>query len=139
MVTGRPPFVGDSAVSVISQHTSVDPVAPSWHNPDLPTALEEVILRLLEKSPADRFEDAVAVRGALRRAADAAERDGRVEVAAAEHEPNPMEGLAGGVFVGREREVERLREGLEDALAGRGRLQMLVGEPGIGKTRTAEE
>src|SRR5919204_4575853 len=98
MVTGRPPFVGDSAVSVISQHTSVDPVAPSWHNPDLPTALEEVILRLLEKSPADRFEDAVAVRGALRRAADAAERDGGVE-AAAEHEPNPMEGLAGGGFV----------------------------------------
>src|SRR5205807_1436564 len=43
------------------------------------------------------------------------------------------------VFVGRDREVEHLRGGLEDALAGRGRLLMLVGEPGIGKTRTAQE
>src|SRR5919206_4573739 len=50
-----------------------------------------------------------------------------------------MEALAGGVFVGREREMEQLLAGLEDALAGRGRLLMLVGEPGIGKTRTAQE
>ncbi|MGA6946503.1 MAG: AAA family ATPase, partial [Solirubrobacterales bacterium] len=52
---------------------------------------------------------------------------------------NPLESLAGGVFVGRERELERLREAVEGALAGRGSLQLLVGEPGIGKTRAAEE
>lgn len=44
-----------------------------------------------------------------------------------------------GVFVGREQAMAELREGLEDAFAGRGRLALLVGEPGIGKTRTAEE
>ncbi|MBI3325755.1 MAG: ATP-binding protein, partial [Nitrospinae bacterium] len=54
-------------------------------------------------------------------------------------EPNPLSRLAGDVFVGREREMDELRAGLEDALAGRGRLIMLVGEPGIGKTRTANE
>jgi hypothetical protein len=43
------------------------------------------------------------------------------------------------VFVGRERELAELRGGLNDALAGRGRLFLLVGEPGIGKTRLAEE
>ena len=43
------------------------------------------------------------------------------------------------VFVGRERELDGLRAVFEDAFAGRGRLVMLVGEPGIGKTRTAEE
>ncbi len=43
------------------------------------------------------------------------------------------------VFVGREREMAELTAALEDALAGHGRLVMLVGEPGIGKTRTAEE
>ena len=52
---------------------------------------------------------------------------------------NPLESLAGGVFVGRERELERLREAVDAALAGRGSLQLLVGEPGIGKTRAAEE
>ena len=43
------------------------------------------------------------------------------------------------MFVGREREMEELVGALDDALLGQGRLVMLVGEPGIGKTRTAEE
>jgi class 3 adenylate cyclase len=136
MLTGRPPFAGDSAVSVISQHTSAEPVAPSWHAPDVPRPLEEVVLRLLAKAPEDRYPGAAELREALRHAQGAAESDRRREIAV---EANPMEGLAGGVFVGREREMERLLAGLEDALAGRGRVLMLVGEPGIGKTRTAQE
>jgi DNA-binding SARP family transcriptional activator len=44
-----------------------------------------------------------------------------------------------GAFVGREAELEELHAGLEDALAGRGRLFLVVGEPGIGKSRLAEE
>ncbi|HLX04436.1 MAG TPA: AAA family ATPase [Candidatus Binatus sp.] len=42
-------------------------------------------------------------------------------------------------FVGRERELAELRTGLEEASAGHGRLFLLSGEPGIGKTRLAEE
>jgi predicted ATPase len=45
----------------------------------------------------------------------------------------------GGVFVGREREIEALLLGLEDAFEGRGRLFLLSGEPGIGKSRLADE
>ena len=45
----------------------------------------------------------------------------------------------GHVFVGRQREMAQLRAALDDALGGRGRLVMLAGEPGIGKTRTAQE
>ena len=44
-----------------------------------------------------------------------------------------------GVFVGRGREVAELVGALEDALAGHGRLVLLVGEPGIGKSRLADE
>jgi predicted ATPase len=44
-----------------------------------------------------------------------------------------------GHFVGREEETARLRGALDDALAGRARLVMVVGEPGIGKTRTVEQ
>src|SRR5919202_1311795 len=136
MLTGRPPFAGDSAVSVISQHTSAEPVAPSWHAPEVPRPLEEVVLRLLAKAPEDRYPTASELREALRHAKGAAESDRRRDATV---EANPMKGLAGGVFVGREREMERLLAGLEDSLAGSGRLIMLVGEPGIGKTRTAQE
>jgi DNA-binding SARP family transcriptional activator/tetratricopeptide (TPR) repeat protein len=46
---------------------------------------------------------------------------------------------ARGTFVGREREMAELTGSLDDALAGRGRLVLLVGEPGIGKSRLADE
>ena len=41
--------------------------------------------------------------------------------------------------MGRERELGELNKALEDTLAGQGRLLMLAGEPGIGKTRSAQE
>ena len=47
--------------------------------------------------------------------------------------------MTSGSFVGRRREMTELREALEETLSGQGRLVMLVGEPGIGKTRTAQE
>jgi len=50
-----------------------------------------------------------------------------------------VEGPPSTIFVGRERELAELASGLEDALAGRSRLFLLVGEPGIGKSRLAEE
>jgi DNA-binding SARP family transcriptional activator len=44
-----------------------------------------------------------------------------------------------GVFVGRELELAELVAGLDDAFGGRGRLLLLAGEPGIGKSRLADE
>src|SRR5205807_9856551 len=65
LVTGRPPFVGDESVAIITQHLNTPPVAPSWHLPDLAPGLEAVILRLLEKDPRKRPATASEVRQAL--------------------------------------------------------------------------
>jgi len=46
---------------------------------------------------------------------------------------------ARNIFVGRQLPLAELMTALDDALSGQGRLVMLVGEPGIGKTRTAQE
>ena len=45
----------------------------------------------------------------------------------------------GSGFIGRQQEMAVLAAALDDAVAGRGRLVMLAGEPGIGKTRLAQE
>ena len=54
--------------------------------------------------------------------------------------PNPKgEPRLPGLFVGRERELAELRAGLGDLTTGHGHLFLLSGEPGIGKTRLADE
>lgn len=58
MLTGRVPFEGESAVTIALKQVSEPPVPPSKHNPQVPPALEAVVLRALEKDPARRFGDA---------------------------------------------------------------------------------
>jgi len=65
MVTGRPPFVGDDSVAIITQHLNTAPVSPSWHNAEIPPPFEALILCLLEKNPAKRPQTAAQVRQAL--------------------------------------------------------------------------
>jgi predicted ATPase len=56
------------------------------------------------------------------------------------HRPDQQdESRQTGIFVGRQRELDTLRTTLAEALSGQGHLVMLGGEPGIGKTRTAQE
>jgi serine/threonine protein kinase len=65
MVTGTPPFLGGDAVTIIGQHVNNVPVPPTWHNPSCPQPLEDLIVGLLEKSPAARPESTGDVLAAL--------------------------------------------------------------------------
>ena len=138
MVTGRPPFLGDDSVAIIGQHINTPPVAPTWHNGECPRALDALILRLLAKDPSERPESATDVLSALD-AIDLNEATPLVKGDEGISDPHALDSLAGGVFVGRQQEMGDLKACLEDALSGRGRLVTLVGEPGIGKSRTAQE
>ena len=68
MLTSRPPFVGDSPVSVAYQHVREIAEPPSSLNPDVSPALDTVIAKALQKNRDDRFQDAAAFRRALRAA-----------------------------------------------------------------------
>ena len=65
MLTGRPPFDGDTPVAVAMQHIQDQPTPPSQLNPNIPLALEEIILRCLEKVPEIRFRDGSQLARAL--------------------------------------------------------------------------
>lgn len=132
--TGKPPFAGDDAIAVISQQINTAPVAPTWHNPEVPPDLEALILDLLAKSPDDRPQTAGEVLDRLELVAGDPGSPDRPT-----GQENPLDKLAGGVFVGREAESLELREMFDAARKGSGGVALLVGEPGIGKTRMAEE
>src|SRR5436190_7223748 len=65
MVTGSPPFDGESSQQVVGKHIADPPPAASDVNPGVPHELSDVILRCLEKQPADRFQSAGEVIAAL--------------------------------------------------------------------------
>jgi serine/threonine-protein kinase len=67
LLTGRPPFVRDSAVETLAAHLGEPVVAPDRHRPDVPADLQAVVLRCLEKAPARRFPHADELAQALAR------------------------------------------------------------------------
>lgn len=58
MACGVPPFSGDNPISVAYKHVSEAPPLPSDVNPDIPEALEQIILLAMAKDPADRYQSA---------------------------------------------------------------------------------
>ncbi len=67
MVTGRPPFTGESAVAVASKHVLEQPDPPSTLNPDVSPELDAVIMKALAKNPANRYQSAEEMREDLER------------------------------------------------------------------------
>src|SRR5436309_5814367 len=65
MVTGAPPFDGESSQQIVGKHIADPPPAAHDVNPDVPRELSDVILRLLAKQPSDRFRSAGEVIAAL--------------------------------------------------------------------------
>ncbi len=66
LLTGAAPFDGPSVLAIVTAHLTKPPPAPSARSPEpVPAALENVILRCLSKSPADRYADGGALLEAL--------------------------------------------------------------------------
>jgi len=157
LTTGRLPFLGDDSVAILMQHLQAPVELPRTHNPEIPLALEALIVRLLAKRPEDRPASAAEVRRVLENLANgppAAEVRKVLEDLAPS---SPLEDpdqkartpgfLAKGagqaelqrpVFVAREQELAQLGRWLAGALDGHGRVVFVTGGPGRGKTALLE-
>ena len=136
LTTGRVPFTGDDPLTIVSQHVHAPVVPPRVLRPDLPRALEAIIIRLLAKDPAQRFASATETRAALLESltngGDTPSGETHVAVAI-------LEALSRGRLIGRSTELNEARELWQRAREGRGHAVLLSGEPGAGKTRLARE
>ncbi|HKO99060.1 MAG TPA: protein kinase [Pyrinomonadaceae bacterium] len=136
LTTGRVPFHGADPLAVVSQHIHASVVPPRVLRPDMPRALEAVILRLLAKDPAQRFATAVETEAALRDSLD--ETSLPIDEGAADTVAI-LDALSRGHLVGRTMELAEVRDLWHRAREGRGHAVLLSGEPGAGKTRLARE
>ena len=67
LLAGRPPFVGDSPVSVAYQHVREAPVPPSQLDPEITPEIDAVVLKALAKDPDDRYQSAAEMRADIAR------------------------------------------------------------------------
>ena len=125
MLTGRRPFAADDIKGYRKAHLELPPARPRDLMPDMPQHLEEICLRLLRKSPRDRFQSAREILF-------------RLEQAEPDHpERTEAEGWM-PPLVGRGAEVELLQRSLTHLQMGEGGLILLEGRAGAGKSRLLE-
>jgi len=129
LATGRHPFGADTGIGVLHAILSEPVLRPSRLNPEIPAALESLIIQMLEKD--------------FRLRPTAAE----VEAKLAALESNSLDfavrpvqvSEAQGLIVGREKERAQLSAAFESAERGRGLLLCVAGEAGMGKTTIVED
>ncbi|MCL4254527.1 MAG: serine/threonine protein kinase, partial [Anaerolineae bacterium] len=68
MLVGRLPFTADTPYAIVHKHIYASPPAPSSLNPDIPPAVERILLKALAKTPSDRYPTATALMTDLMRA-----------------------------------------------------------------------
>jgi tetratricopeptide (TPR) repeat protein len=128
LATGHHPFEADSPLAVLHAIVAQTPVPVAQLNPEISAPLADLIHRMLQKDARLR-PSAAEVQALL---ADVI-RDSPTRLAGAARAPVHRQ------TVGRQHECAELRAGFEQAVAGRGLFQCVVGEPGIGKTTFVED
>ncbi len=68
LLTGAPPFSGESAVAVAYQHVREDPLPPSQVEPEVPASADAIVLVAMAKNPVNRYASAAEMRADLERA-----------------------------------------------------------------------
>jgi serine/threonine protein kinase/tetratricopeptide (TPR) repeat protein len=133
LITERLPFSADDPLAVISQHIYAPVIPPSKYRPDIPPALDSLIVRLLSKKPEDRPESASIVRMGL----DIE----KLTIDISVKDRSDLDALVRGRLIGRENELTQVKSLWKQAAFGSAEKSVLLitGEPGIGKTPLVRE
>jgi tetratricopeptide (TPR) repeat protein len=128
LIVGRPPFVG-STRAVLEAHLTRPHLPPSELVPEVPSAVDALLQRLLAKSPRER----------LGYAEDLAEELVALGAPAAARVTRSRTRLYRPGFAGRDDALGELRQALSRAFDREGSARLLIGPSGIGKTRLLAE
>ena len=136
LVSGIHPFQRPTMAATVSAVLQEAPViAPPASVGDLPSSVRQILHRMLAKAPADRYQTMSDVRRDLMHLTAST---GTMSAPIAAASADKVGQTRRWPMVGREAERGELITRLEEALAGRGSLVLIGGEPGIGKTRLTE-
>ncbi|APR83105.1 Serine/threonine protein kinase PrkC, regulator of stationary phase [Minicystis rosea] len=137
MLTGTTPFRGEDDLDLVHGHLARRPPSPRDLRAAVPEPLAGIVLKLLAKSPGDRYATARGVRHDLERCAEAIAKGRENEpFLLGAHDRSPRLHFPEH-FYGREDEVRALRAAFDEAATGTTQITLVRGFSGIGKSTLA--
>ncbi|HMQ06646.1 MAG TPA: adenylate/guanylate cyclase domain-containing protein [Saprospiraceae bacterium] len=137
MLTGFNPFRGEDSVTLIYRHLAHIPEPPSSLSPEIPKVISNIIMKLLQKNPEDRYQTAMGVKNDLDQCINMIKNNGNIhDFSIAEKD------FCGSVLLpqklyGRETEILQLLAAFQRCSAGSKELIVIRGKPGTGKSSLA--
>jgi predicted ATPase/signal transduction histidine kinase len=139
MVTGRLPFVAADPVALLHAHRSVAPEPPHLVQPTISAAVSMLIMKLLCKSPEDRYQSAYGLVADLEECLRQYSTTGTVAGFAPGERDGPASFQLPQKLYGREREAAVLAAAFERAAGGAAQVVLLSGSSGVGKSSLVGE
>ncbi|HPR04669.1 MAG TPA: AAA family ATPase, partial [Deltaproteobacteria bacterium] len=139
MLTGSTPFTAGDPLELIHAHIAKAPVPPHEVNPQVPAAVSGIVMKLLAKTPDERYQNSYGLMADLKDCLDQLEKTGRIEPFELARHDLSLKFNIPQVLVGREHELEILFKSFERVSNGYVEILLVTGEPGIGKSALVGE
>lgn len=139
MLTGSLPFSSNDPLELIHSHLAQEASHVNELNPDIPTALSNIVAKLMLKEPEKRYQSASGLLADLVRCRDEYSITGKIREFPLESCVNTHRVTFISKMVGREREAQIILEEYEHVARGEFRSLLISGLSGIGKTRLVQE
>ena len=141
LLTGQLPFNAADPMEWVHCHIARQPLPPSHWRQDIPLALSAIVMKLLAKTPEERYQTAAGLEADLRFCLTAWDAEGRIDgpfLPGAQDTPDRL--LLPERLYGREAEIDVLMRVFEEVVSeGTTRLVLLSGYSGIGKSSVVQE
>jgi PAS domain S-box-containing protein len=138
-LTGGPPFSSEDPMEMVHSIIARTPQPPHERNPETPHLLSDIVMRLLEKNPEDRYQSAFGLERDLDRCLTMAQEGKRLDpFDLGREDVSPILRIPHTLY-GREEHKDRLQRALDRAGEGWSGLFLIAGNTGVGKTALVRE
>lgn len=139
MLCAKLPFESSDALSLVHAHLALKPLFPEKIVPDIPHTISKIVMKLLEKSPENRYQSSTGLKADLQTCLNHLVKEGRIpDFEIAKKDFSNKLHISQKIY-GREKELATLKAAIEETLHESSATLFVSGLPGIGKSVLVNE
>ncbi|MBD2679341.1 MULTISPECIES: AAA family ATPase [Nostoc] len=139
LLTQQLPFISDDPVELVHSHIAKQPIPPDQINPQIPPALSQIVMKLLEKTAEARYQSAFGLQADLKQCLEMFNSTGQILLFELGQQDRSGRFQIPQKLYGREAQVAHLLAAFERASYGQSEVMLIAGYSGIGKSALVQE